>query len=206
MKILLAFLVVLGFSIACNNAEVESEKKEVHDAHGNMLLQGAGYADSVNTGLIASDTLKGSPHRTAMTTVNGAHLHIEYNSPGVKGRIIWGGLVPYNTVWVTGAHKATTIECNKDFRIGDKVVKAGKYALFTIPGERDWSVMLNRNHDQHLADDYNVAENVVNLKVVPKENQLTQRLSYKVMKTADQHGLIEMSWEKIKIEIPFSIP
>jgi Protein of unknown function (DUF2911) len=206
MKILLTILIVLNVSIACNSPEVKAVKKEDHSAHGNMHSQAAGYADSVNAGLIAIDTLKGSPHRTAMTTVNGAHLHIEYNSPGVKGRIIWGGLVPYNAVWVTGAHKATTIECNKDFKIGDKLVKAGKYALFTIPGEKEWSVMLNRNHDQHLADDYNAAEDAVRIKVNPKENPLTQRLTYAVIKKAGQDGVIEMSWEKIKIEIPFFIP
>src|SRR5690606_5145012 len=76
-----------------------------------------------------------SPHTSAMGIIDGAHIHIDYSSPRVRDRIIFGGLVGYNTVWQAGAHKVTWIETNKDLVIGGETLPAGKYAFFTIPGK-----------------------------------------------------------------------
>jgi hypothetical protein len=105
---------VLICSLACNVAEVpENEKEETdHSAHlGNKKGMSATttYADSVNEGIIITDTLKSSPRRAAMATIKGCHIHIDYSSPGVKGRSIWGGLVAYDQVWAAGAHTATKL-------------------------------------------------------------------------------------------------
>ena len=168
-----------------------------------MTSSSTGYADSVNNGLIAQDTMKSSPQRTAMSSVGNAHLHITYHSPGVKGRIIWGGLVPYGQVWATGAHTATNIQINHPIEIDSKKIDAGTYAIFTIPGEKEWTFILNKNYQQHLTDDYKETEDLLRLMVKPVENKLVQRLTYKVNKTGDGTGTISMEWEKIKIDIPF---
>jgi len=193
---------------ACNNSEPAPSKKDDTAPHKNHSVNGsssAGYADSVNNGLIATDTMKSSPSRTAMATVGKTHLHITYHSPGVKGRIIWGGLVPYNTVWVTGAHSATSLQLNRPILINNKKVEEGTYAIFTIPGEKEWIFILNKNHEQHLTDNYSATEDVVRLPVQPAENKMTQRLTYTVSKTNDQSGSILMEWEKLKIDIPFKV-
>lgn len=190
---------------ACNNETNASREKEAgssHDKH-NMAASSAGYADSVNSGLIAQDTLKGSPERTAMATIGKTHLHISYHSPGVKGRVIWGGLVPYGTVWVTGAHTATSIQINHPILIENKKVDTGTYAIFTIPGEKEWIFLLNKNYKQHLADDYAATEDVLRINTKPIANELTQRLTYAINKQSDESGNIEMKWEKIKVVIPF---
>jgi hypothetical protein len=95
-----------------------------------------------------------------MANIGSVHVHIDYSSPSVRGREIFGGLVAFDEVWVTGAHSATNISFDKDLMIEGKEVKSGKYALFTIPGKESWTVILNSNYDQHLADDYTEEEDV----------------------------------------------
>lgn len=182
--------------------EHDHKESTDHSMHG-ATNGSSSYADSVNSGLIAKDTMKGSPARTAMNTVGGGHVHIEYHSPGVKDRTIWGGLVAYNQVWVTGAHSATSIQLSKPIQIGETKVDKGTYALFTIPGEKEWVFILNKNYEQHLADDYKDSLDVVRMTVKPLSTDLTQRLTYEVNKIDETNGLIVMRWEKIKIEVPF---
>jgi Protein of unknown function (DUF2911) len=144
------------------------------------------------------DTFKKSIPCMVKGKIGAANVEIGYYSPGVKNRIIWGGLVPYDAVWVTGAHSATRITINRNFIIGSKKVKAGAYAIFTIPGKNKWIFILNKNYDQHLTDDYNAADDIVRLEVVPLPiNKNLERLQYFIEK-----GKLVIAWEKIKIEIP----
>jgi len=203
-KILFISATVILFS-ACNSSTDETkdiDSAASHDMH-KMPMASSGYADSVNNGLITQDTMKSSPERTAMASVGKTHLHITYHAPGVKGRIIWGGLVPYNAVWVTGAHTATSIQINNAIEINDKKIEAGTYAVFTIPGEKEWTFILNKNYQQHLADDYKETEDMLRMAVKPIENKMIQRLTYTINKTSENSGSISMEWEKIKIEVPF---
>ena len=202
-----ANLLILALLMACNGGDKTSqsgETKAADDHSGHATVASDDYSDSVNSGIITEDTLKGSPHRTAMATVNGTHVHIEYNAPGVKGRAIWGGLVPFNKVWATGAHTATSVQFSKDVTINNKKIPAGQYAFFTIPSKEKWTVILNTRHDQHMADDYNEKEDVVRVDVTPEEHRLTPRLTYNVKSTTDKAGEITMQWEKILIRLPFS--
>jgi len=140
-----------------------------------------------------------------MAMVGNNHVHIVYGSPGVKGRIIWGGLVAYDEVWVTGAHKATSIDFSKDVIIGEKKVAAGKYAFFTIPNQEKWTLILNKNCDQHLADKYSEKEDVLRVDVAPiVQENIIQRLTYTVKSNSDDGGMITMQWEKIEVSLPFT--
>lgn len=204
MRYFFLLTATLGFFLAACTNSSESKVKDGHEGH-MMPASGANYADSVNNGSITEDTMKGSPKRVAMQTVGGTHVHIEYSSPGVKGRVIWGGLVPYDKVWATGAHKATTVQFFKAVEIDGKTIDAGKYALFTIPGKEKWTVIFNTRYDQHLADDYNEAEDVLRTSITPQAHELTQRLTYTVEKSGDRSGSINIYWDKIHIAVPFSI-
>ena len=84
-----------------------------------------------------------SPPATATGTVNGATITIDYSSPAVKGRKIWGGLVPYDKVWRAGANEATLFTTSKDILVEGKKLPAGKYSLYAIPGEKDWVIVFN---------------------------------------------------------------
>lgn len=147
-----------------------------------------------------------SPHTYAMAMVGDAHIHIDYSSPGVRGRIIFGGLLAYDEVWQSGAHKATWLETNKDLLIEGKTLKAGKYGVFTIPSKGEWKVIFNTNWDQHGKDEYDEKDDVLRFKVTPElSDEITEHLVYKVEKTDDTQGSISLSWEKVTIHFPFQI-
>ena len=112
------------------------------------------HKDSSATTVAQTDTSKKSIPSATSKWIGNTTIKINYNSPGVRGRIIWGELVPYDAVWVTGAHNATSMEVGKSFLIGDKLIPAGKYALFTIPGKDQWTVIINKNWNQQPTDDY----------------------------------------------------
>ena len=147
-----------------------------------------------------------SPHTSTMAMIGDAHIHIDYSSPGVRNRIIFGGLLAYDQVWQAGAHMATWLETNKDLEIDGKELKAGKYGFFVIPNQEEWTVIFNRNWNQHGKDDYTEKDDVLRFKVTPKiSEEIKEHLEYKVDKTTETSGTISMSWEKVTIEFPFEI-
>src|SRR5258705_13398511 len=91
----------------------------------------------------ADKSSRPSPPATATGKVNGATITINYSSPSVKGRKIWGALVPYDKVWRAGANEATIFETDKDIKIEGKPLHAGKYSLYAIPGEKEWTFIFN---------------------------------------------------------------
>lgn len=154
---------------------------------------------------VEQDTIKGSIPSEAKGMIGDANVKINYYAPGVKGRIIWGGLVPYDQVWATGAHMATAIEFDNDLLIGEQEIPAGKYALFTIPGREEWTFILNRNWEQHLADDYDQKKDVLRVQVKPTlQNPHQERLKYEVKQLTDEEGTISMGWDDLMITVPVS--
>lgn len=153
---------------------------------------------------LIKDTTRKSIKSVAYAVVNGDSVKISYHSPGVRKRIIWGGLVPYDEVWVTGAHDATTLEMPKAFVVNGKEIPAGKYAFFTIPGEKEWILIINKHWKQHLASEYDEKEDIIRIKVKPGKAEHTERLQYFV-EIRNTTGKIGMAWEKIKVEFPFII-
>lgn len=154
---------------------------------------------------LVNDTSKKSIKSMAFAIVNGDSIKINYHSPGVRKRIIWGGLVPFDEVWVTGAHDATTIETEIDLMIDGKLISAGKYAFFTIPGQEEWIVIINKNWKQHLASEYDAKEDAVRIKIKPAQNTHTERLQYFIETSNGDNGKIAVAWEKLRIEFPFTI-
>lgn len=137
-----------------------------------------------------------SPPRTAKAQTSGGEIIIDYSSPGVKDREIWGGLVPYEEVWRTGANEATTITLENDMKVGGKLIPAGKYGLFTIPGEDEWTIILNSVWDQWGAYNYDPDKDVHRFKVTPEKVDETQeRLEF----TIRPDGLIVMAWENLRV-------
>ncbi len=178
--LLFCFLILYLFSCGENNGSQHDHSSHQHENK-------------------KTDTTKKSIKSVAMANVGSNHIHIDYTAPAVRNRIIWGGLVPYKEVWVTGAHQATAISFAQDVLIEGKEIKKGKYAFFTIPDKDEWTIILNTRWKQHLADEYNEKEDVLRFKVKPLANTHTERLSYKVEAESDTNGKISMSWEKIKI-------
>ena len=147
-----------------------------------------------------------SPHETAMSMIGDAHIHIDYSSPGVRNRIIFGGLLAYDMVWQAGAHNATWLETNQDLIIDGKTLPAGKYGFFTIPSKEEWTIIFNTNWDQHGKDEYDQKEDVLRFKVKPILSETTtEHLEYKVKKKSDTEGSISLAWEKVLIDFNFIV-
>jgi hypothetical protein len=190
MRYLLYFSLVIFTLTSCQQ---KKDKTEGHEHHTPSLQSEA-------------DTVKKSLPKETHAMIGDAHITIKYTAPVVKGRVIWGGLVPYNEVWVTGAHRATSFEINRDFNINGQSVPAGKYAIFTIPGEETWTFILNKNWDQHLADDYDANLDILRFTVAPEKSEEHQeRLSYVIEKISESEGVLKISWEKINLVIPFTV-
>jgi hypothetical protein len=153
-----------------------------------------------------ADTLKKSIPKEVHAQIGETHMMIHYHAPAVRGRMIWGGLVPYDEVWVTGAHSATSWEFNRDIVINGTTISAGKYAIFTIPGKERWTFIVNRNWDQHLTDEYNPEEDIIRVELIPQVSPVSkERLFYTINNESDKSGLLSIGWEKATISIPFQI-
>jgi hypothetical protein len=137
-----------------------------------------------------------SPHRIAMANFGATHVHIEYNSPSVRERAIWGDLVPYDSLWVTGAHTATFIHFYGDVVIANDTIREGKYGLFSIPGRDQWTLILNTNWDQHLTDEYDITEDVLRWTVTPETIDFMEPLTYVVN---PKDSTVSIKWETLKV-------
>ncbi|WP_347173814.1 DUF2911 domain-containing protein [Polaribacter uvawellassae] len=194
MKNLIIVFVVSLLVLSCKNVVKKTDKNE-HENHVTTPVKDKTPKKKVL-----------SPHTSAMAMIGDAHIHIDYSSPGVRGRIIFGGLVGYDAVWQAGAHNATWIETSKDLVINGKVLPKGKYGLFTIPSKEDWTIMINKNWDQHGKDEYDAKEDVLRFNITPiVSDEITEHLEYSVKKINDSEGSIHLSWEKITIQFPFKL-
>ncbi|MBK8944521.1 MAG: DUF2911 domain-containing protein [Ignavibacteriae bacterium] len=140
-----------------------------------------------------------SPKCYVGQTIGYTNVEIKYGSPGVKDRKIWGELVPYNKVWRTGADEATTIEFENDVIIKNKIIPAGIYSLFTIPNEKEWTIILNKVYDQWGAFKYDPKEDFYRFKTTPKQNEFTERLKFSFYYKEPYITEVSIRWEKIKV-------
>jgi hypothetical protein len=147
------------------------------------------------------DSLKGSLKAMAVGKVGDVNIKVKYHSPAVRNRVIWGGLIAYDQVWVTGAHSATTFETGGPILLGGQKVPAGKYALFTIPGKEEWTIILNRNWEQHLADEYSAEEDVIRLLVNPEQVAHQERLRYTIEPKGPDQATLVIHWERLRLPV-----
>ncbi|HLU88764.1 MAG TPA: DUF2911 domain-containing protein [Cyclobacteriaceae bacterium] len=148
---------------------------------------------------IACGQERASPAKTAEGTVNDAKITINYSSPAVKGRTIWGDLVEYGKVWRAGANEATTFETSKDIRIEGKTLPAGKYSFYIIPNDKEGTFIFNSQTGQ-WGTQYDEGKDVIRIPVQFEEiNPSEERLTYNVTPTG-----FEIRWAdrmaKVKIE------
>ena len=145
-----------------------------------------------------------SPPATAKGTIKGATITIDYSSPSVKGRKIWGGLEPYNKPWRAGANEATIFTTSKDIEVEGKKLAAGKYSLFMTPGEKEWTVFFNSETGQWGDNDKGEAnmdpkKTVLQVNVKPKDlKDVQEKLTYNIVDKDFEKGF-DMSWDKIRV-------
>jgi len=140
-----------------------------------------------------------SPKATVTQTVGLTDVTIAYSRPGVKGRTIWGELVPYGEPWRSGANEATTVTFSEDVKVGGKLLPAATYSFFTIPSKDTWQVVFNKEKDLWGAYAYKPEQDVVRFDVVPLPSNHTEWLEYSVENLKNNSADLVLKWEKVKI-------
>ena len=144
-----------------------------------------------------------SPGAAVKTVVGITDVTIDYHRPGVKGRKIWGELVPYGQVWRLGANEATTITFADPVRVQGRDVPAGKYGLFAIPGQDKWTLILNKRSQQWGAYFYKAEEDLLRFDVQPQTGPFTEWMAFEITPAGNGKVVVEMAWENLRL--PFTV-
>ena len=149
------------------------------------------------TNVAVGQKAKASPRESVTGKINAATITIDYGSPSVKGRKIWGGLVPFDKIWRAGANEATTFKTDKDIIVNGGELPAGKYSLFIIPNEKECIVIFNKKADQWGAYNYNQELDQLKVGVLPnKKSNSTEKLIFLVNNSA-----ISLLWDNWEIAL-----
>ena len=146
-----------------------------------------------------------SPHATVSQVVGLTNLSVDYHRPGVNGRVIWGGLVPFDTVWRAGANENTLLEVSSPFTVGGTTLPAGRYGVFMIPTRTAWTIALSRQSNAWGDFSYDPREDAVRFVVTPRPAEFTERLQYVFDDPTDTSVTLTMRWEKLAVSFPISI-
>lgn len=158
----------------------------------------------VTVSLAQLDLPRPSPNSSVMQYVGITKVKITYSSPGVKGRKIWGGLVPYDKVWRTGANNATEMHFSTDVKINGQSLPAGKYSFFTIPGDTEWTVIFNSRTDIEGLD-YQWDADVLKLKVRPETGGFRERMTFLIENNTNDGADIVLQWEKLRLVLKMEV-
>lgn len=144
-----------------------------------------------------------SQHAVVMQQVGMCEIKIDYHRPGVKGREVWGKLVPFDQVWRAGANENTTISFSEDVIIDGINVPAGTYGLHMIPTENDWTIILNKDYRAWGSFFYKEENDLMRFKVKPVTSEFQEWLMYTFDEVTPNSVTASLSWEKLKV--PFKI-
>ena len=144
-----------------------------------------------------------SPTATIRQQIGLTDVTINFSRPGVKGRQIWGALVPYDKVWRTGANEATTIEFSDDVTINGKPLPKGKYSLHTIPGKDKWTLVFNSDANQWGSFNYDAAKDSLRVEAKPESAPMMEWMTFDIPQLSNDAATIVLRWEKLAV--PFTV-
>ncbi len=152
------------------------------------------------TGFAQINTPSASPSATLTQSLGLTKVTIDYSRPSVKGRKIFGDLVPFGKVWRTGANKITSIKFDDEIYINGAVMKPGSYGLYTIPGKGEWTIMINRDDKQWGAYEYDPNKEVIRFTVQPMQPQeFTEQMTIDFVEFKPTTAFISIRWESTEV-------
>ena len=147
-----------------------------------------------------------APAAKVIQQVGLTEIGVEYNCPAAKGREIWGDVVPFGKVWLTGSHAATKIRFSKDVKIGGRPIPAGAYWLLAIPETDTWTVILNKSTAAlNSVRDYKPDLDVSRLKIAPKIDSPRERLTYAFTDVTDDGASLDLEWGSWRVSVPIQV-
>lgn len=146
-----------------------------------------------------------SPNAKISQTIGLTDFTLTYSRPGVKGRKIWGELVPYGEVWRTGANEATTFECSDAVTIGGKTLPAGTYSFYTLPTAGEWDVIFSNAKGAWGSNEYTPEKDALRLKAKPQEAPNQEWMTIGFENLTPSSGDLVVRWEKLAISVPVQV-
>lgn len=140
-----------------------------------------------------------SQKTSVMQTVGLTDVTISYSRPGVKGRVIWGGLVPYDKIWRTGANSATIFSVSDDVKINGQNLPAGEYSFHSIPGKDQWTIIFNKVAKQWGSYDYDQSKDALRIQVKPEQGPLQEWMMFSFPVVQPSGATVELAWEKLRV-------
>lgn len=156
--------------------------------------------------LLGQQRQRVSPHESTTATIGGKKITITYGRPSKKGREIFGKLEPYGKVWRTGADEATTLETEADLMIGDLHVPAGTYALFTIPEQSKWTLVVNKTAKQWGAFKYEESQDLGRVPMTMKKlSSPLEQLTITLAPGSGNKGTLTVAWDTVSASVPVMV-
>lgn len=146
-----------------------------------------------------------SPKATASLTVGITEIALSYHRPAVKGRAVWGSLVPYGEVWRLGANNATALTFSDPVKLAGRDVPAGTYGFFAIPGPEKWTLILNKRPIQWGAYFYKPEEDLLRFEVTPQPGPMTEWMSLSLLPGGFGQASLHFQWEKLQFSVPIQV-
>ncbi len=144
-----------------------------------------------------------SPNATVSQTIGVTDVEITYGRPSVRGRTIYGDLVPYDEIWRTGANEATTISFSSPVQVEGESLDAGTYSLFTVPGQDTWTIVFNEEPEQWGAYEYDSSQDVLRVEVTPESADMREMLTFTFHNVTDTSATSVLHWAETRV--PFEI-
>ncbi|MEJ2104769.1 MAG: DUF2911 domain-containing protein, partial [Ignavibacteriaceae bacterium] len=144
-----------------------------------------------------------SPDATVSQYVGITKITVDYSSPGVKGRKIWGNLVPYGKIWRTGANEVTSITFSDPVKVNGNELPAGTYGIHIIPGENEWEIIFSKDTKVDDPMTYDEKKDALRIKVKPESNPFTERMAFTITDMTDNSANVNLIWENLKV--PFKV-
>ncbi len=152
-----------------------------------------------------AEPAKGSPEASVWQAVGSSAITIDYCRPGVKGRVIWGELVPYGELWRAGANAKTAIDFEDEVIIDGKTIPAGAYSFYVLPEKDEWTLILNSNWEGHGTKHDETAD-VLRFTVTPVDAPHEEWLRYGFEDLEDEAVTAYLHWEKKKVSFRIEVP
>ena len=144
-------------------------------------------------------TPRPSPEATVIQFVGVTEVKIDYSSPGVKGRKIWGELVPFGEIWRTGANEATTITFSDAVKINGNELPAGTYGIHTIPNENEWEFIFSKDTKVDGSSNFDKEKEVLRVKAKPEEHHFMERMTFLFTDVTDNSASVNLLWDKLNV-------
>jgi hypothetical protein len=152
----------------------------------------------------ALDLPRPSPKGSVTQAVGLTEISVSYSSPGVKGRKIWGEVVPFDQVWRAGANECTKATFSTPVSIEGKPVPAGAYCVFLLPSKAGWTFILNKNTEQAGTDSYKQSEDALRVPATASTIPPRERLAFSILDFDDEKGTLAMEWETQRVAVRFT--